>query len=114
MSPVRRSSSPRTSPRTSPARRSTSPAARTPPAAEECLARFGALREAAFIPPLDAKLEDSLQRAGVRLYRHALEGYWGQSVAEFALALTLCALRRIPQTHHEILTSQAPWRYTPE
>lgn len=34
---------------------------------------------------------------GVKLYRHHSEGFWGQSVSECALALTLCALRRIPQ-----------------
>jgi phosphoglycerate dehydrogenase-like enzyme len=34
-------------------------------------------------------------------------------VAEFALALTLCGLRRIPQLHHQILSSQAPWDYGP-
>ena len=49
----------------------------------------------------------------MRVYTQPSEGFWGQSVAEFALALTLCGLRRIPQLHHEILANQAPWSYAP-
>ncbi|MEK3722748.1 NAD(P)-dependent oxidoreductase [Paenibacillus sp. FSL H8-0034] len=52
---------------------------------------------------------DLLKERGVRVYNQPSEGYWGQSVSEFGLALTLCALRRIPQTHHEMITSQQPW-----
>jgi phosphoglycerate dehydrogenase-like enzyme len=50
---------------------------------------------------------------GVKIYHHRSEGFWGQSVSEFGLALTLCALRRIPQTHHRILTSHDDWDYAP-
>jgi phosphoglycerate dehydrogenase-like enzyme len=35
-------------------------------------------------------------------------------VAEFALALTLCALRQIPQGYHHLMTSLDPWNYEPE
>ena len=49
----------------------------------------------------------------VRVYKHISEGYWGQSVSEFALGLTLSALRRIPQTHHHILTDLRDWGITP-
>ncbi|MEK3916759.1 D-isomer specific 2-hydroxyacid dehydrogenase family protein [Paenibacillus sp. FSL H7-0331] len=52
-----------------------------------------------------------LKERGVRVYIQPSEGYWGQSVSEFGLALTLCALRRIPQTHHEMITSQQPWSH---
>jgi len=38
-------------------------------------------------------------------------GFWAQSVAEFALALTLCGLRRNPQLHREIITNLTPWNY---
>jgi hypothetical protein len=77
------------------------------------------LREAAFSAqygssslPQDAI--DLLQQRGVKLYQQRSEGFWGQSVAEFALALTLCALRGIPQNYHEMLTSHEPWqRYHP-
>lgn len=55
----------------------------------------------------------ALEVRGVRVIRHPSEGFWGQSVAEFALALTLGALRRIPQTHRAMLTSHEPWDYSP-
>lgn len=85
------------------------------PVTAECLQHFGMLREAAFLAPygpasLPQSALDWLQEQGVRLYHQRSEGFWGQSVAEFALALTLCALRRIPQNYHEMLTSHEPWR----
>jgi phosphoglycerate dehydrogenase-like enzyme len=85
------------------------------PVTAECLQRFGRLREAAFLEPygpasLHPSVLEQLQTQGVRLYQQRSEGFWGQSVAEFALALTLCALRRIPQNYHEMLTSLEPWR----
>ena len=72
-----------------------------------------ALQEAAFFPQPADEITQRLRERGVRLYSQPSEGFWGQSVAEFALALTLCGLRRIPQLHHEILSSQAPWAYEP-
>ena len=71
------------------------------------------LQEAAFFPQPADELLDTLRSRGVRLYSQPSEGFWGQSVAEFALALTLCGLRRIPQLHHEILSNQQPWDYRP-
>jgi phosphoglycerate dehydrogenase-like enzyme len=84
----------------------------------ECLRAFSSLKEAAMITdPYGGSVSEEqlklLQEAGVKLYRHPSEGYWGQSVSEFGLALTLCGLRRIPQTHHEIITSLQPWDYEP-
>jgi phosphoglycerate dehydrogenase-like enzyme len=84
----------------------------------DCLRAFSSLKEAAIItePYGESVSEEQLkllQEAGVKLYRHPSEGYWGQSVSEFGLALTLCGLRRIPQTHHEIITSLQPWDYEP-
>jgi len=85
----------------------------------DCLARFPALREAAFCPSYgrerlaDAVVAAAEQRS-IHLYHQRSEGFWGQSVAEFALALTLCALRQIPQNYHAMLTSHEPWqRYQP-
>ena len=84
-----------------------------------CLTNFTALREAALLSgyrshDLDDKMAQLLQERGVKLYNHVSEGYWGQSVSEFALALTLCGLRRIPQNYHEMLTSHEAWaRYHP-
>jgi phosphoglycerate dehydrogenase-like enzyme len=79
----------------------------------ECSDAFTGLKEAAFEV---ADAEDAIARLlerGVRHYVHPSEGFWGQSVSEMALALTLCALRRIPQTHHNILNYQKDWDYAP-
>ncbi|MEO7908175.1 MAG: NAD(P)-dependent oxidoreductase [Roseiflexaceae bacterium] len=85
------------------------------PVTAECLERFVELREAAFQGAYRRLFDDTawLAARDVRIYTQPSEGFWGQSVAEFALALTLCGLRRIPQLHHEILTSQASWSYAP-
>lgn len=81
----------------------------------ECLARFVELREVAFQDAYDRSADHTelLATRGVRVYTQPTQGFWGQSVAEFGLALTLCGLRRIPQLHHEILANQAPWSYAP-
>jgi len=63
------------------------------------------------------RLTDAARRAcearRITVIAHDSDGYWGQSVAEFALALTLCGLRRIPQTHHQIISDLGPWDYRP-
>jgi phosphoglycerate dehydrogenase-like enzyme len=85
------------------------------PVTAGCLERFSALREAA-VQGSYQLLADSvelLRARDVRVYTQPSEGFWGQSVAEFGLALTLCGLRRIPQLYHQILSSQAPWNYAP-
>ena len=78
-----------------------------------CVARMPTLREAAFSPEPSTGVGDALATAGVRTYVQPSEGFWGQSVAEFALALTICGLRRIPQLHRAIVTNQQPWDYAP-
>jgi phosphoglycerate dehydrogenase-like enzyme len=85
-----------------------------------CLPGFTSLRAASF-PALygpsilRAECVEFLHSRGVALYHHRSEGFWGQSVAEFALALTLSALRQIPQNYHVMLTTYEPWlRYRPE
>jgi hypothetical protein len=83
------------------------------PVTVECAARMQALREAVFSPGPSAAVGATLAAAGVRIYVQSSEGFWGQSVAEFALALTLCGLRRIPQLHRAIVTDPQPWDYTP-
>lgn len=52
-----------------------------------------------------------LQARGVRPLSHGSEGFWSQSVSEFALGLTIGALRQIPQTHHAIISSLDSWKY---
>lgn len=78
-----------------------------------CIESMPALREATFQGRGVPSAEDRayLEGRGVILYNQTSEGFWAQSVAECALALTLCALRRIPQLHHEIIESTAPWDY---
>ena len=82
-----------------------------------CLDRLPALEEATFqggySSSLPAERRQQLESAGVQLYTQLSEGFWGQSVAEYGLALTLCALRRIPQLHGRITDSQEPWAYEP-
>jgi phosphoglycerate dehydrogenase-like enzyme len=63
-------------------------------------------------PPGEAVARAFTERE-IGLHFPATESFWGQSVAEFALGLTLGALRRIPQTHHQMLGSLAPWDYAP-
>lgn len=80
----------------------------------DCVDKFSALREAVFAARygptlLSPAVSALLANRGVKLYEHRSEGFWGQSVAEFALALTICALRRIPQNYHAMLTSHEPW-----
>jgi phosphoglycerate dehydrogenase-like enzyme len=88
------------------------------PVTMDCLPAFSALREAAFSANYGSELLPQaclayLQERGVVVYKQQSEGFWGESVAEFALALTICGLRRIPQLAHEMITSQEPWlRYT--
>jgi phosphoglycerate dehydrogenase-like enzyme len=85
------------------------------PVTFECIEQFTALKEVVCeglrVHSTRATQMELFVSRGVKVYTHQTEGFWGQSVAEFALALTMCGLRRIPQLHHEILSSQAPWNY---
>lgn len=58
---------------------------------------------------LSAEAKAYLEKRGVLLHDQHSEGFWGQSVAECALALTLCALRRIPQNYRAMLSSHDVW-----
>ena len=81
---------------------------------EESVAAFTGLREAALLQSYgEHPAAEALRSRGVKVYRHGSEGFWGQSVAEYGLALTLCGLRRIPQLHHQMLDDLAPWDYSP-
>jgi phosphoglycerate dehydrogenase-like enzyme len=62
---------------------------------------------------LSAKGIEEATARGVSFVLHRVDVYWGQSVSEFALALTLCALRRIPQTYAAMKESLEPWDYMP-
>jgi len=87
------------------------------PVTVDCIRQLEGLEEAVFqgawAPGQVSEELELLKMRGVSVYEHPREGYWGQSVAEYGLALTLSGLRRIPQLHHAILSSQAPWSYAP-
>jgi phosphoglycerate dehydrogenase-like enzyme len=76
---------------------------------------FCGLREAAIVDGRrgEQPTAELLRARGVTVYLHQTHGFWGQSVAEFGLALTLCGLRRIPQSHHQIISELSPWDYAP-
>ena len=82
-----------------------------------CLEAFSGLEEATFQGSygtnVDPDFASELIASGIKVYNHPSEGFWGASVSEFGLALTLCGLRRIPQLHHAILTDLQPWDYDP-
>lgn len=72
------------------------------------------LREAAFADePGTGEFAVNAAARGVDVYFPRNEGYWAQSVAEFALGLTIDGLRRIPQTHAAMRDSHAVWQYYP-
>ena len=51
---------------------------------------------------------------GVSFIPHRLDVYWGQSVAEYGLGLTLAALRRTPQTYTAMQRGHETWKYSPK
>lgn len=87
------------------------------PATAETVNAMPALREVAILREYarlnDEALVEALKARGVRVYQQRSEGFWGESVSEFGLALTLCALRRIPQTHAAMMHAQDVWDYSP-
>jgi phosphoglycerate dehydrogenase-like enzyme len=83
------------------------------PVTENCVEKFTALEEVACQEAYRESAGELFVAKGVTVYRQNSEGFWGQSVSEYALALTLCGLRRIPQMHHRILTDLSPWDYEP-
>ena len=81
----------------------------------ECLDAMPALEEFATCDAIaeGSPLLKKLEQRGIALYRPTSEGFWGQSVSEFALGLTLAALRRIPQTYRAMIDSHETWNYSP-
>ncbi len=84
---------------------------------DKCLDALASLQEAAFLGSYGTILSQSqsekMEQRGVKLHCHRSEGFWGPSVAEFALGLTICALRRIPQTYRQMIHDHKPWDYGP-
>jgi phosphoglycerate dehydrogenase-like enzyme len=80
---------------------------------EGVLAHFPNLREAHvtegyLFSPTAVELLDA---RGIRRIDHESQGFWGQSVAEFALGITIAALRRIPQSHTSMINDGTVWDY---
>jgi D-3-phosphoglycerate dehydrogenase len=77
------------------------------------LESFSSLEEALVTNGYQAPADQSelLEARGIRQLSHRSEGFWGQSVSEFALGLTIGALRQIPQTHHAIQSGLERWDY---
>jgi phosphoglycerate dehydrogenase-like enzyme len=87
------------------------------PVTPACLDKVPELREAVIMHPYGSHIAPEvtaiLADRGVELYHHHSEGFWGQSVAECALALTLCALRGIPQQYRAMIQDHEVWeRYS--
>lgn len=79
------------------------------------LAGYPSLRMLFCDAQLDPAVEELLAARDVVRLRHPSEGFWGQSVAEFALGLTIAGLRRIPQRSRLITDDpRAAWRYEAE
>ncbi|MGF1484958.1 MAG: NAD(P)-dependent oxidoreductase [Opitutales bacterium] len=83
-----------------------------PPLTKRCLKTLQGVREVG-LESASQELKDACYEVGMRLHVHDSEGFWGQSVAECALALILNGLRRIPQLHRTIIESKEPWNYQP-
>lgn len=86
------------------------------PAGREDLAPFSALEECFHSAGKEQPTGGIAEAAarGVSVIPHRVDVYWGQSVAEYALGLTICALRRIPQAYAAMLESREPWRHAPD
>lgn len=88
------------------------------PVSRDCIEQLSEVKEAVIYTPssmysVDEGIAEQLESNGVTVHRQPSEGFWGQSVAEFALGLTIAGLRRIPQLHKQIITDQDPWDYDP-
>ena len=87
------------------------------PATVETIQCLPTLREVALLreygPQHDDSVSEKLKARGVRTYQQSSEGFWGPSVSEFGLALTLSALRRIPQTYAAMMCADDVWHYEP-
>lgn len=86
------------------------------PADSDDLASFTTLEECFHSPHNDLPTAGLVEAEakGVSIIHHRVDVYWGQSVAEYGLALTLCALRRIPQTYTAMMEGHDTWKYGPE
>lgn len=82
-------------------------------ASEKDIEQFELLEEAFVMTDsmysIDEEIHTALKERGVTVHDHTNKGFWSESVSEFGLALTISALRRIPQKHKQMTESQDPW-----
>lgn len=89
------------------------------PVSEACIDMLAEFEEVAVVTPdsmysVDEEIAEKLRDGSVRVVEHRSQDFWGQSVAEFALGLTISALRRISHLHNEIISDQSPWKFEPQ
>jgi phosphoglycerate dehydrogenase-like enzyme len=82
------------------------------PLTPACLDQMVNLREVV-LAHLATDHDEAIRQRGIVIHRLKSEAFWGQSVSEFALGLTLSALRRIPQTHAKMQRDLSVWDYSP-
>ncbi len=81
----------------------------------EDLKRLSNLEELAVTSKqLTDEIASEARDRNISIYMHTSEGYWKESVAEFAVGLTICGLRRIPQLYMQMRSNLDIWKYTPE
>ncbi|WP_254546659.1 NAD(P)-dependent oxidoreductase [Halomarina pelagica] len=80
---------------------------------DQRLSAFVDLREAFVMTTsmyaVDEAVAAALRDRDVTVHDHTDEGFWGESVAEFGLGLTINALRRLPQKYRAMAESHDPW-----
>lgn len=83
----------------------------------DCLKLLPELKEVViyggYASTVSPEVAEVLKKRKIRVHEHLTEGFWGQSVSEFALGLTINALRRIPQAYRHMMHSKKPWDYNP-
>lgn len=85
------------------------------PVSESCLSELANLEEAAVAADAydaDAAVHEALAERGVTTHWHGsggTGGFWGESVAEHGVGLTLASLRRIPQKRRAMTESLDVW-----
>lgn len=87
------------------------------PISSQCVNSNFKVKEAYMQTSFDKEMFSSLKKVwkerGTSFIEAKSEGMWGQSVSEFALALTLAGLRRIPQEHLGVLSQSEVWNHGP-
>lgn len=85
------------------------------PTEKEDLEPFTSLEECYASGNYGGNKGDAIQEAeerGVTFIYPRGDVQWGQTVAEYALGMTICALRRIPITYNEMIEGHETWNYS--